>query len=70
MPDDLKDLLEKAPFEPFRIVTNSGEKYNVENPHDIALLEGRIFYARPDGHRWVFIRTNQITAFESLEQAA
>jgi hypothetical protein len=70
MLSDLKELLERVPFEPFRIVTASGEKYIVKNPHNVALMDGRIFYAFPDGGRWVFIRTMNITSIESVKRAA
>ena len=70
MLDDIKELLDKQPFEPFRVVTNSGNKYGVASPHNVALMEGRIFYAFPGGGSWVFIRVNQITALESVTKAA
>jgi len=70
MLEDLKELLEKVPFEPFRIVTTSGDKYEVATAHNLALMENRIFYAFPGGGTWVFIRLNQITALESVEKAA
>jgi len=70
MLDDLKELLAKTPFEPFSIITASGDKYKVRNPWNIALMESRIFYAFPHAKRWVFIRTNQITALESASKAA
>lgn len=31
-PKDIKDRLKQQPFEPFRIVTSSGESYEVEHP--------------------------------------
>jgi len=31
MMDDLRELLHKQPFEPFRIVMNSGDRYEVHN---------------------------------------
>lgn len=61
----LNDLLNKLPFEPFRIVTSSGDKYEVQNPHNIAIMESRIFYAFPRSDQWAFVRLNQITAYES-----
>lgn len=70
MIQDLKDLLHKEPFEPFRIVTNSGEKYSVENPDNVALGESRIGIFPPKTNRWILIRLNQITALESAHEAA
>lgn len=70
MLDSLQELLERHPFEPFRIVTASGDKYDVENPHLVALGASQISYFYPRSDRWVFIRLNQITAFESANKAA
>jgi hypothetical protein len=70
MLDDIKELLNKQPFEPFRLVTASGDKYEVLNRHNVALLNGRIFYAYPGGATWVFIRTQNITSIESVHKAA
>ena len=47
MLEDIRGLLGKEPFEPFVIVTSSGEKYPVEDPYNVAMMEGRIFYVFP-----------------------
>jgi len=70
MLEDIKELMHRQPFEPFRVVTASGDKYDVRNPDNVALMDGRIFYAYPDGGQWVFIRTQNITSLESIKQAA
>jgi len=70
MLDSLMELLNKTPFQPFRIVTASGDKYDVENPHLVAVGASQINYFYPKSDRWVFVRLNQITAFESAVQAA
>ena len=45
MLDSLMELLNKTPFQPFRIVTASGDKYDVENPHLVAVgaLQSELF---------------------------
>jgi hypothetical protein len=70
MIESLKELLDKSPFQPFKIVTASGDKYDVLNPHLVAVGKSQINYFFPKSDRWVFIRLNQITAFESPHQAA
>jgi hypothetical protein len=67
---EIRGLLHKEPFEPFRIVTNSGEKYAVENPDNVAFSESRISIFPPKTARWILIRLNQITALESLHESA
>ena len=70
MIESLTELLNKSPFQPFKIVTASGDKYDVQNPHFIALGKSQISYFFSKSDRWVFIRLNQITAFESAHLAA
>ncbi|MCL2641279.1 MAG: hypothetical protein FWD53_10570 [Phycisphaerales bacterium] len=69
MAEDIKELLEKHPFEPFVIVTSSGEKYLIEDLHGVALMTGRVFVA-PRGEKWAFIKIGQITAIEAASKAA
>jgi hypothetical protein len=68
--EEIKELLHKEPFEPFRIITNSGEKYDVVNPDNVAFGETRIGLFPPKTNRWILIRLNQITALESSHEAA
>lgn len=51
---DLRDLLEREPFEPFRVVMTSGEAYRVTNPGMATLLKSQVFIALHDGEKWVF----------------
>lgn len=69
MIEALKELLDKDPFQPFRIVTSSGDKYEITNPHLVAIGKDTTFVFDPQDHFW-FIRNNQITAVESVRSAA
>jgi len=69
MIDELKELLDKEPFESFRIISTSGDRYTIENPHNVALGESRIGIFPPRTNRWIVLRLNQITALESIDQA-
>ena len=70
MIESLKELLDKSPFQPFKIVTASGDKYDVLNPYLVAVGKSQLNYFFPKSDRWVLIRLNQITALESAHQAA
>lgn len=65
MLESLLELLHKTPFQPFKIVTGSGDKYEVEDPDLVAVGQSMINYFYPRSDRWAFIRLNQITALES-----
>jgi hypothetical protein len=69
MIDQLREYLDREPFQPFRIVTSSGDKYEVLNPHGIALAQTYLFYAYPRSDRSAHIRLSQIVALKSLETA-
>ncbi len=70
MLESLRELLHKSPFQSFKIVTSSGDKYEVEDPDLVAIGQSQINYFYPRSDRWVFIRLNQITALESPQHAA
>ncbi len=69
MIQSVRELLNRDPFSPFRIVTASGEKYEVNNPELLAVGKDQIFLFDRTDH-FVFIRNNQITAVESIRTAA
>ena len=64
MLDDLKELLKKDPFTPFRIVLTSGSAYDVSSPYQVALGESIVNYFFPKSDRWAILRLNQFAAFE------
>jgi len=66
--DTINELIERDPFEPFRIVTTSGDKYLVESPRNLAIGQSQVFYFIPGSDRFVFIRSNQLVAVEHFEQ--
>jgi len=64
--EDLRDLLHRDPFEPFRVVMTSGESYNVTNPGLAVLLRSDLFLALDDGDRWTFCPYLHIAGVERL----
>jgi hypothetical protein len=70
MLNEIKELMNKQPFEPFRIVLTSGDKVQIDNPDTLAVGDTRIGYFPPHSDRWVMIRSNQIAMLESAERAA
>jgi len=53
-PDDIRDLLQRDPFQPFRLVMTSGESYNITNPGLAVPLKSQLFIALDNGERWAF----------------
>ncbi|MCZ2343666.1 MAG: hypothetical protein LC104_18010 [Bacteroidales bacterium] len=48
--DDVRKRLKEVPFQPFRIVTSSGEKYEIQHP-DSVLATRRVLYVGIDQPR-------------------
>jgi hypothetical protein len=64
MLDDLKELLKKEPFSPFRIVLTSGSAHEVSSPYQVALGESIVNYFFPKSDRWAILRLNRFASFE------
>ncbi len=70
MIETIHDLLRRDPFQPFRIVTTTGDRYEVPNPHLVAIGESFLFYCFPRSDRLARIRLNQIVSVETIQAAA
>jgi hypothetical protein len=66
----IEKLRRKEPFVPFRIITTSGEHYDVVNPNLIAIGQSELFYYYPRSEQFAFIKLNQIVSLESIKNAA
>jgi hypothetical protein len=67
--DEIVRLLEQEPFHPFIIVVASGDRYEVTDPHAVAIGQSTLIVMHPrSGSSW--IRKNHIVAITSQEPAA
>jgi len=70
--DTFREILHRAPFEPFRVVMSSGESYNVMNP-EMAFVTARSLIlalpepSRADGERSAFCSYLHIAHVETLK---
>ncbi len=64
--DAIVEMLEREPFEPFRICLSSGESYAFTNPHTVAIMRNKVFIALPDSERSTFVSYLHIAALETL----
>ena len=69
MLDDIRDLLNRDPFVPFRIVLTSGQIYEITDPNLVALGQTQLNVYPPKSDRWSIIRLNQIASVD-VGQAA
>jgi hypothetical protein len=64
--ETIQEMLEREPFEPFRVCLSSGEFYRVTNPHMVALMKSKVFIALPDSEKWTFVSYLHIAALEAI----
>lgn len=64
--NDIRELLDRDPFTPFRLILSSGKNYDVLNPETTVLLKSEIFIAFPDGESWSVVPLLHVTALETL----
>jgi len=67
--EEIRELLAKDPFEPFRLRLSSGDGYDIVDPQSVAVMRNRIFVALPGGEKWVFIPFLHIAAIEAASAA-
>jgi hypothetical protein len=59
----LDEWLAAEPFEPFRILMNSGDRFEIDGAAHVAVGSEAITIYRPDS-RVIVLRSNQLTALE------
>jgi hypothetical protein len=64
--ETIRDFLHRKPFEPFRVVTSSGEAYTVHNPDLVALLRSEVLIAAPKSDRRTFVPLLHVAAVETI----
>jgi len=63
--DEIQELIEKEPFEPFCIKLVNGDIHNVTNPSAVVVLESEILIAMFD-QNWVIFPHDKVNSLESL----
>jgi len=61
-------LLDREPFEPFRIRLSSGDAYEIRNPALTIAMRSRLFIAFPRTDRWTLIPFLHIAAANTLDK--
>lgn len=64
--ETIVDMLEREPFQPFRVCLSSGESYTVTNPHMVAVMKSKVFIALPGSERSTFVAYLHIAALETI----
>ena len=64
--DNIKELLDRDPFVPFRLIMTSGKAYDVSDPGSAMLLKSEVFVGFPDGERWAHVPFLHIASIETV----
>jgi len=64
--DELRECLEREPFEPVRVRLTSGDAYEIRNPGLAVVMRSRLFIAAPGTDRWTLIPFLHIAAVETI----
>jgi hypothetical protein len=62
-PQDIQELFDYEPFEPFRIHVSDGKSYDVTNPALVVPMDTKLFIALAKD-RWKFLSYFNITSIE------
>jgi hypothetical protein len=65
--DELNSVLKAEPFVPFNLVTDGGDRYLVESPRALVVMESVIYHYPPRTDRKNILRTNQLAVIEVLD---
>lgn len=65
----LQELLNREPFESFRIYMSDGHAYEATDPNMMVAMDTKLFIALP-GDRWKMLSYGQITRIEDIGVSA
>jgi hypothetical protein len=65
---DLLELLNRAPFSPFRLRLSNGEVHEVRNPDTVVVMKTKVFIAFDDD-RFVLIPLRHVASVEGVQAA-
>lgn len=60
------EMLERDPFQPFRIRASSGETYPVRQPGLVVLLKSQVFIAEPNSDRFSIVPLLHVAGVELI----
>jgi hypothetical protein len=64
--ETVRELLDRDPFEPFRILTSGGESFIIRDPHTVALMKSQVFIAHPNTDRWTYVPWLHVSAVDRV----
>jgi hypothetical protein len=63
---EIREILTREPFQPFRVRLTSGDRYEIRNPELAVPMKTRLFIAAPDADEWTLIPYMHIAVAETI----
>jgi hypothetical protein len=67
--DGIRELINREPFTPFRIILTSGKEYDVTNPDLVALGQTQVIIYEARSDRYSILRLNQLSSIDVQQPA-
>ncbi len=64
--NELRQILEREPFQPFRVRLTSGDVHEIRDPPLAVLTRNRPFIAIPHSDRWTLVPYLHIAAVQAI----
>lgn len=65
-PQTIREMLDRDPFEPFRILTSARESFIIRDPYSVALMGSQVFIAVPRTDRSTYVPYLHVAAVETI----
>ncbi len=63
---EIQELLDREPFQPFRVKLSRGDQYDIRDPNLAIAMRSQFFLAWPRSDRWTFVPYLHVAAVENL----
>lgn len=64
--ENIREKLDREPFEPFRVRVTSGNSYVIRNPDLVVVMRSELFIAESNSDRHVFVPLLHVSAVETV----
>ena len=65
--EEIKEMLEREPFKPFRVTMTSLKEYDIRNPRLAWPLKRELYVAMPDGERVAILPWIHVASIETIK---
>ena len=67
--ETLRQMIQRRPFEPFRLRLSNGETHEVRHPECVVVGKSKVLVYYPEQDRFVFVALIHVNSVELLQSA-